>query len=219
MTYGNGVRLTADHHRNSSRKSLSQNVFGGAALACIVLGCAWTLTANVLGTGADPAAVSASVEPVRVRQRRNLQRALRCARRRDGRPERGAEIGARCGQGIRRHPQELYGAARRDLFAGAAARIVFGDDAARPRSPARDAAAGSIRCAGCRCRRAAQRAAESVPMPASRPSTLRLLASREVAKAKAAILAVTAEKPVDLRKAVRQAAGEGVVAGLRIRGF
>ena len=41
-----------------------------------------------------------------------------------------------------------------------------------------------------------QRAADSVPLPASRPSTLRLLASREVAKAKAAILAVTsAEKP------------------------
>jgi hypothetical protein len=41
---------------------------------------------------------------------------------------------------------------------------------------------------------APQRAVESPPLPA-RPSTLRLLASREVAKAKAAILAVTAEKP------------------------
>ena len=64
MTNSTGVRLAAVDHRNSSRKSLSQNVFGGAALACIVLGCAWTLTANVLGTGADPAAVSASVESV-----------------------------------------------------------------------------------------------------------------------------------------------------------
>ena len=102
----------------------------------------------------------------RHRQRGNIQRALRCARRRGGRPERGAEIGAGCGQGIRRHPQKLYGAARRDPFAGTAARIVFGDDAARPRSPARDAVAGSIRrrrrCAGrastrrtraCHCRR------------------------------------------------------------------
>ena len=41
----------------------------------------------------------------------------------------------------------------------------------------------------------------SVPLPASRPSTLRLLASREVAKAKAAILAVTsAEKPTIFEK-------------------
>jgi hypothetical protein len=48
---------------------------------------------------------------------------------------------------------------------------------------------------------AAQRAAESVPLPASRPSTLRLLASREVAKAKAAIIAVTAsEKPTIFEK-------------------
>jgi len=39
-------------------------VFGGAALACIALGCAWMLTANVFGTGAEPAAVSANVEPV-----------------------------------------------------------------------------------------------------------------------------------------------------------
>jgi hypothetical protein len=46
-----------------------------------------------------------------------------------------------------------------------------------------------------------QRAADSVPLPASRPSTLRLLASREIAKAKAAILSVTAsEKPTIFEK-------------------
>src|SRR3954447_26785520 len=64
MTDSTGVRLAAVDHRNSPRKSLSRNVFGGAALACIVLGSIWTLTANVLGTGAEPAAVSANVEPV-----------------------------------------------------------------------------------------------------------------------------------------------------------
>src|ERR1700748_1680233 len=66
MTYGIGAHqdFKAYHHKNSSRKSLSQRVFGGAALACIALCCAWTLTATVLGTGADPAAVSANVEPV-----------------------------------------------------------------------------------------------------------------------------------------------------------
>src|ERR1700712_541237 len=63
MTNSTGVRLAAADHRNSPRKSLSQNVFGGVALACIVLGCAWTLTSNVLGTSADPVG-SADVEPV-----------------------------------------------------------------------------------------------------------------------------------------------------------
>jgi Protein of unknown function (DUF2778) len=48
---------------------------------------------------------------------------------------------------------------------------------------------------------ASQRAAEGAPPPSPRPSTLRLLASREVAKAKAAILAVTAsDKPTVFEK-------------------
>src|SRR4051794_20694645 len=64
MTYGIGARHDFTAHKNSSRKKFPQNVFGGAALACIVLGSIWTLTANVLGTGADPAAVSANVVTV-----------------------------------------------------------------------------------------------------------------------------------------------------------
>src|SRR3954451_15445867 len=64
MTYGIGARHDFTAHKNSSRKNISQHVFGGAALACIVLGSIWTLTANGLGTGADPAAVSANVESV-----------------------------------------------------------------------------------------------------------------------------------------------------------
>src|ERR1700730_4009874 len=65
MTYGTGARhdFTAQDQKNY-RKNISQTVFGGAAAACIALGCAWILTANVLGTGADPAAVSASAESV-----------------------------------------------------------------------------------------------------------------------------------------------------------
>jgi hypothetical protein len=46
-----------------------------------------------------------------------------------------------------------------------------------------------------------RRAADSVPLPPPRPSTLRSLASREIAKAKAAILAVTtSEKPTIFEK-------------------
>jgi hypothetical protein len=40
-----------------------------------------------------------------------------------------------------------------------------------------------------------QRAAGSVPLPPARPSTLRSLASREIEKARAAILSVTGDKP------------------------
>src|SRR3954451_13646296 len=64
MTYGIGARHDFTAHKNASRKNISQTVFGGAALACIVLGSVWTQTANVLGTGADPAAVSAGSETV-----------------------------------------------------------------------------------------------------------------------------------------------------------
>src|SRR5229473_4344195 len=39
----------------SSRKAISQNFFGGAAVACLVVGCAWTVYANVFGAGIYPA--------------------------------------------------------------------------------------------------------------------------------------------------------------------
>jgi hypothetical protein len=41
--------------RNSPRKAVSHNFFGSAAVACLVLGCAWTVYANVFGASIYPA--------------------------------------------------------------------------------------------------------------------------------------------------------------------
>src|SRR4029077_12769132 len=46
--------LAAQKHRRSSRKAIPNHVFGSAAGACFVLGCAWTLHANVFGASVYP---------------------------------------------------------------------------------------------------------------------------------------------------------------------
>jgi hypothetical protein len=198
MTYGIGARHDFTAHKNSSRKKFSQNVFGGAALACIVLGSIWTLTANGLGTGADPAAVSASVETVAA-----SSSAVTFSARFDalGAGPEGLSV-------VRKSPPVVAKASdaiRKNYMALLDVTYSLGPppgsfSATLPRGPDRQLAMLSPDQSGAEdvapaAPAAAQRAVESVPLPASRPSTLRLLASREVAKAKAAILAVTAEKP------------------------
>ena len=193
MTYGIGARqdFTAYHHKNSSRKNISQNVFGGAALACIVLGCAWTLTANVLGTGANPAAVSANVEPVTGGAVTFSARfdALGAGAEGLSVVRKSAPVVAKASDAIRK----TYMALLDVTYSLGPPPGSF--SATMPRGPDRQLAMLPPDQSGAEdvapvAPLAAQRAAESVPLPASRPSTLRLLASREVAKAKAAILAV-----------------------------
>jgi len=46
--------LAAHKHRRSSCKAIPNHVFGSAAVACLVLGCAWTLHANVFGASVYP---------------------------------------------------------------------------------------------------------------------------------------------------------------------
>jgi hypothetical protein len=201
MTNSTGVRLAAVDHRNS-RKSLSRNVFGGAALACIVLGCAWTLTANVLGTGADPAAVSASVESVT-----GSGGAVTFSARFEalGAGPEGLSVVRKSAPVVR----QASDAIRKNYMALLDVTHSLGPppgsfSATMPRGPDRQLAMLSPDQSDAQDVTPApppQRAADSVPLPASRPSTLRLLASREVAKAKAAILAVTsAEKPTIFEK-------------------
>jgi hypothetical protein len=201
MTNSTGVRLAAVDHRSSSRKSLSQNVFGGAALACIVLGCGWTLAANVLGTGTEPAAVGASVEPVA-----GSGNAVTFSARFDalGAGE-GLSVVRKSGPVVR----QASDAIRKTYMALLDVTYSLGPppgsfSATMPRGPDRQLAMLSPDQSEAQEVAPAlppQRAADSVPLPASRPSTLRLLASREIAKAKAAILAVTsAEKPTIFEK-------------------
>src|SRR5438105_3334785 len=51
--------LAAHTHRRSSRKAIPNHVFG-SAVACLVLGCAWTLHANVFGASVYPQLSSAN---------------------------------------------------------------------------------------------------------------------------------------------------------------
>jgi hypothetical protein len=59
------VGLTARKRKSSSRKATSYNLFGGAAVACLVLGCGWTVYSNILSVSAYPTLGSAGYdEPV-----------------------------------------------------------------------------------------------------------------------------------------------------------
>ena len=46
--------FAARYYNNSSRKTVAPNFFGSAAVAGVVLGCAWTVYANVLGASVYP---------------------------------------------------------------------------------------------------------------------------------------------------------------------
>ena len=198
MTYGTGTRhdFTGNDRRNPFRKNRSQTVFGGVALACVALGCAWTLTAGGLGTGVDSGAVSANVagEVMTFTARFDALGAG---------PE-GMSM-------VRKSPapvRQASDAIRKTYMALLDVTYSLGPppgsfSTTMPRGPDRQlamlppdqsdapAVAPALR---------PQRLADSPPLPAPRPSTLRLLASREVAKAKAAILSVTAEKPSIVEK-------------------
>jgi Tlde1 domain len=60
--------LAAHQHRRSSRKAIPNHVFGSAAVACLVLGCAWTLHANVFGASVYPQLGSANFDSPVIRR-------------------------------------------------------------------------------------------------------------------------------------------------------
>jgi Protein of unknown function (DUF2778) len=201
MTYGTGARhdFTACDQKKSSWKNISQNVFGGAALACIVVGSTWMLAAHVFGTGVDPAAVSANVEPVTGSG--GVERVTFSARFDAlGAPE-GVTVVRKSAPAAR----QASDAIRKTYMALLDVTYSLGPppgsfSAAVPRGHDRQLAMlapdqSDTQDVSPVPPTVPQRAADSVPLPASRPSTLRLLAGREIAKAKAAILSVTAEKP------------------------
>lgn len=190
MTYGTGTRhdFTGHDRRNPFRKNLS-TVFGGAALACVALGCAWTF-----GTGLDSGALSANVAPV-------AGSVMTFSARFDalGAGPEGMSM-------VRKSPapaRQATDAIRKTYMALLDVTYSLGPppgsfSTTMPRGPDRQLAMLPPDQSDAPALAPAlppQRAAESKPLPAPRPSTLRLLASREVAKAKEAILAVTGEKP------------------------
>ena len=60
--------LTASSGRRSSRKSVSHNLFGGAAVGCLVLGCAWTVYANIFAASIYPTMSGGGFDEAVVRQ-------------------------------------------------------------------------------------------------------------------------------------------------------
>src|SRR5258705_7031531 len=60
--------LRAYKHRRSSWKAIPNHVFGSAAVACLVLGCAWTLHANVFGTSVYPQLSTANFDAPVIRR-------------------------------------------------------------------------------------------------------------------------------------------------------
>src|SRR5258706_2874182 len=60
--------LAAHKQRRSSRKAIPNHVFGSAAVACLVLGCAWTLHANVFGASVYPQLSSANFDAPVIRR-------------------------------------------------------------------------------------------------------------------------------------------------------
>ena len=59
------VAFAVGNRRKSSRKSISHNLFGGAAVACLVFGCGWTVYTHVIAASVYPTLGSAGYdEPV-----------------------------------------------------------------------------------------------------------------------------------------------------------
>jgi hypothetical protein len=58
----------ARNHRNSSGKTNPYIIFGGAAVTCLVLGCAWTVYANVFGASVYPTATGGNFDVALVKR-------------------------------------------------------------------------------------------------------------------------------------------------------
>ncbi len=193
MTYGTGTRhdFTACHPQNSSLKSVSRRIFGGAALVCTAMACAWTLTSHMPGTGVDPGAAS-SLDPGSMSGGERLTFSARFNAL--GTEPEGLTL-VRKSAPVARQASELV---RKTYMALLDVTYSLGPppgsfSTSMPRTADRRLAMlpPDQSDAKAFAPAAPKRAADSVPTPAPRPSTLRLLASREIAKAKAAILAVT----------------------------
>jgi hypothetical protein len=72
------VALAGRHRRKSSGKAIPHTLFGGAAVACLVLGCGWTVYSNIINASAYPTIgdadhVEAVVRRPKLAERANVQ--------------------------------------------------------------------------------------------------------------------------------------------------
>jgi len=62
----------AANRRRSSRKANANHIFGSAAVACLVLGCAWTVYTNVLGASIYPTMAGGNFDAPVIRQKQSV---------------------------------------------------------------------------------------------------------------------------------------------------
>ena len=74
MSYSTSAsrQFAAKNHRRSSRKANANHIFGSAAVACLVLGCAWTLHANVFGASIYPTLAGGNFDAPVIRQKQSV---------------------------------------------------------------------------------------------------------------------------------------------------
>src|SRR4051794_7788094 len=189
MIYRTGLRYDIPASpRQTNRKNTSQNLFGGVALACIVLACGWTLLSRAIGPGLDPVMASANVAPTLSRQQPSFA-------------ERFEPVAS--GTSVVGKTKRAYVALYDPTYSLHAAPDSFSTE---PRAkferrlvalaPAGDDPEAQPLPLPAVATPPAVQITQSVPLPAPRPSALRMVAAREVEKAKQAILSVaSAEKP------------------------
>ncbi|MDO8398002.1 MAG: DUF2778 domain-containing protein [Bradyrhizobium sp.] len=64
--------FAAKNHRRSSRKANANHIFGSAAVACLVLGCAWTVYTNVFGASIYPTLASGNFDAPVIRHKQSV---------------------------------------------------------------------------------------------------------------------------------------------------
>jgi hypothetical protein len=178
--------FAAHHPRKSSRKPVSSNFFGSAAVACLVVGCAWTVYANIFASSVYPALGSGNFDaPVIRRPSTFAERNPFSVANNTVVVESAPKVSAAVT--VARGPSLSF----EDRFAAAAPQGV----APAPQPPARQVAAIVPP--------PERQVADSVPMPSPRPAEVRPAKSsgasvRDMAqRAKAVVMAAVAppEKP------------------------
>ena len=74
MSYSTSAssQFAAKNRRRSSGKANANHIFGGAAVACLVLGCAWTLHANIFGASIYPSMAGGNFDAPVIRHKQSL---------------------------------------------------------------------------------------------------------------------------------------------------
>jgi hypothetical protein len=175
--------------RNFPRKASSSRFFGSAAVACLVVGCAWTVYSNIFAAGIYPSAGSFDVAVIKRSPApvRNVLTAANSSVVVETRPVVSAPAT------ISEMPSfsfdDRFAAAAPQSVAAAPQAVAAAPQAVAPAQPARQVAA--LAPVAPPASASERKVAEAVPMPASRPAKPSGASVRDMAqRAKAAVMAV-----------------------------